>query len=99
MSPPQTSLTNASIAWARDNCPVPISVEKQPYEEAKKAYDAVDERLGDDAEEDEFLTKAMWMEITIRLAKLGWTVEELEDARWPVPHSKGIVSELIKKGV
>jgi len=76
--------TKDLIAWARDNCPVPVASLPRTFAEAKAAYDDVDGRLGDDAEGDAFLSKALWMETTIRLAQLGWTVEHFEDVRWPI---------------
>lgn len=63
---------------------MPLASMRRRYSEAKAAYDEVDGRLGDDAEGDEFLSKALWMETTIRLAQLGWTVEDFENERWPV---------------
>jgi hypothetical protein len=44
----------------------------------------VDARLGDDAETSEFLTQVLWLETAIRLARLGWGINKLEEARWPV---------------
>lgn len=82
------------IAWARDNCPVPVASMPRTFDEAKAAYDDVDNRLGDDAEGDEFLSKALWMETTIRLAHLGWTVEHFEDVRWPV-HARGNIMDAL----
>lgn len=80
--------TDELIAWARENCPEPLAAEQSPFEEAKAEYDAVDERLGDDAESDPFLRKILWMETTIRLARLGWSVETFENERWPVQNMK-----------
>ena len=88
--------TKELIAWARDNCPVPVASLPRTFNEAKAAYDGVDERLGDDAEGDEFLSKALWMETTIRLAHLGWTVERFEDVRWPVRGHGNIVDALYR---
>lgn len=86
------------IQWARENCTTPVAQERSSFDSAREAYDEVDARLGDEAEGNEFLTKALWMEITIRLAQLGWTVEEFEDERWPVPNTKAVVAQLIREG-
>ena len=64
---------------------MPLASMRRRFSEAVTAYDAVDERLGDDAEGDGDLSKILWMETTIRLAQLGWTVEDFENERWPVP--------------
>lgn len=66
-------------------------------QEAKAAYDAVDNRLGDDAEYDEFLSKVLWMETTVRLAQLGWTVEDYEDAMWPKSNAVGVLNALRRR--
>lgn len=84
------------IAWAREHCPVPVASVRAEYEEARIAYDDVEDRLGDDAENDDFLSKLLWMETTIRLAQLGWTVEEFEDARWPVSNKQHVIEALLR---
>jgi hypothetical protein len=86
------------IAWAQLWCPEPLAPEPAPFPEAKIAYDAADERIGDDAEHDEFLSRVLWLETAIRLARLGWTIRQLEDARWPVPRTARL-SDLIRRGV
>lgn len=63
---------------------------RSTFEMARLEYDGVDERIGDDAEDDPLLAKILWMETTIRLARLGWSVEEFEDHRWPVSNRKNI---------
>jgi hypothetical protein len=63
-------------------------------QEAKAAYDDVDNRLGDNAEHDEFMSKILWMETTVRLAQLGWTVEEFEEAMWPKSNAAGVLNAL-----
>jgi len=65
--------------------------------DACAVYDEVDTRLGDDAETSEFLTRALWLETAIRLARLGWRIDEVETARWPVAHA-GQVAELMRSG-
>lgn len=95
MAGSESKTTAEWIAWARGFAPEPMALVRLEYELARQAYDGVDARLGDDAEGDEFLTKVMWLEITIRLAKLGWTVEEFEDARWPVSNTMGILSSFV----
>jgi hypothetical protein len=85
------------IQWARDNCETPVAPDQASFDEAREAYDEVDHRLGDEAEGDDFLTRTLWMEITIRLAQLGWTVEEFEDTRWPVPNTKVAVAQLLNE--
>jgi hypothetical protein len=82
------------IAWAKENCPLAVREIRASLQEAKEAYDAVDNRLGDDAEFDEFLSKVLWMETTVRLAQLGWTVEEYEDAMWPKSGAAGVLNAL-----
>ena len=94
-SSPSTS--DEYIAWARDNCPLAVRDIRASLQEAKAAYDAVDNRLGDDAEYDEFLSKILWMETTVRLAQLGWTVEDYEDAMWPKSHAAGVLNALKHK--
>lgn len=89
--------SNDYIAWAQFWCPVPVAPDRAPLREAAAAYDDVDNRLGDDAETSEFLTRALWLETAIRLARLGWGIKELEDARWPVGSSGGAVA-LIRSG-
>lgn len=82
--------TSELIAWAREHCPEPVAPRRSSFEAAKREYDAVDERIGDEAEHDPDLAKILWMETTIRLARLGWTVDEFEDHRWPVRNAKNI---------
>jgi hypothetical protein len=67
-----------------------------PLREASAIYDSVDERLGDEAESDDFLTRVLWLETAIRLARAGWTIEALENARWPLPHTV-CVAELMRQ--
>ena len=86
--------TDEFIAWARDNCPLAVRDVRSSLQEAKAAYDAVDNRLGDDAEHDEFMSKILWMETTVRLAQLGWTVEEFEEAMWPKSNAAGVLNTL-----
>lgn len=90
--------TDDYIAWAQLWCPETVTSERCPLGEAAEAYDLVDGRLGDDAEGDDFLTRVLWLETVVRLARLGWTVPELEDARWPVPRTAR-VHDLIRHGV
>ena len=66
--------------------------------QAALEYDFVDGRLGDDAETSEFMTRVLWLETAIRLAKLGWGISELEDARWPVGHSTN-VAQILREGI
>jgi hypothetical protein len=84
------------IAWAQTWCPEPIAPEPVPLPEAAVIYDDVDGRLGDDAEHDEFLTRVLWIETAIRLARVGWTIEALEAARWPVPNTARVM-DIIRK--
>lgn len=72
------------IAWAATTCPVVPSETKAPFAVAWAEYDSVDARLGDLADGDDFLSRVLWLEITLRVHRLGWTVEEVESARWPV---------------
>ena len=90
--------TDDYIAWAQTWCPEPVASERGALDDAKGAYDAVDERIGDDAEHDDFLTRVLWLETAIRLARLGWTIRELEDCRWPVSGA-GVVHELVRRGI
>ena len=85
------------IEWAQFWCPEPVASTRSSLVEAAAAYDEVDGRLGDDAETSEFLTRALWLETAIRLARLGWRISELEDARWPVG-AHGGVAALIRSG-
>lgn len=87
-------MTSDYITWAQMWCPEPIAPEAVPVHEAFALYDAVDERLGDDAEHDDFLTRALWLETAIRLARVGWTINGLEAARWPVPNTARIMEIL-----
>jgi hypothetical protein len=89
--------TDEIIAWAKENCPLAIRDIRAPLQDAKAAYDAVDNRLGDDAEHDEFLSKILWMETTVRLAQLGWTVEEFESAMWPTSGAAGVLNSLMRE--
>ena len=86
------------IAWAQLWCPEPVAPHRAAFTDAQIAYDAVDERIGDDAEYDDFLSRVLWLETAIRLARLGWTVLDLENARWPVPQTARI-ADLIRNGV
>jgi hypothetical protein len=83
--------TNGYIEWAQFWCPEPLSSEPVSLQEAAAIYDDVDNRLGDDAEEDDFFARVMWLETAIRLAQVGWTVPRLEDARWPVPNTANVL--------
>jgi hypothetical protein len=76
--------TDDYIAWAQEWCPEPVAREQGSLARARAEYDSVDDRIGDEAEEDDFLTRVLWLETAIRLARVGWTVAELEEARWPV---------------
>lgn len=73
------------VRWAHDNCPEPLQEVRSSFAQAWAEYEEVDRRLGDQAEHNDFLTRVMWMEITIRAHRLGWTVEDLEQQRWPLP--------------
>lgn len=86
------------IVWAQTWCPEPIAPEPVSLQEAARIYDAVDERIGDDAEEDDFLTRVLWLETAIRLARVGWTIAALENARWPMPRSI-LMEDLIRSGI
>lgn len=90
--------TDDLIEWARLWCPEPVAPTRASFAQATKAYDEADERIGDDAEGDDFLTRVLWIETSIRLARLGWTVRQLEDARWPVPRT-ALISDLMRRGV
>jgi hypothetical protein len=89
--------TDEYIEWAQGLCPEKIADERAPLAEACAEYDAVDERIGDDAESSEFLTRVLWLETAIRLARIGWGIKELEDARWPVGAGGGAAA-LIRSG-
>lgn len=91
-------MTADYIAWAQLWCPEKVTPERGSLGEARMVYDLVDERLGDDAENDEFLTRVFWLEMAIRLARLGWTIEGLENARWPASRT-ACVFELIEEKV
>ena len=84
--------------WAQENCPVPVAKTRSPFQEAKVAYDEVDLRLGDEAENDSFVAKAMWLEIAIRLARMGWTIDEFEGTRWPLQGTAKVLV-LVRKGL
>lgn len=90
--------TDDYIAWAQLWCPEPVAAVRAPFQAAVRAYDAADERIGDEAEHDDFLTRIMWLETAIRLARLGWTIWDLENARWPVTRAAR-VQDLIRSGV
>jgi len=90
--------TDDYIAWAQLWCPESVAPVRRSLTEAAAAYDLVDGRLGDDAEGDDFLTRVLWLETTVRLARLGWTVQELENARWPIPRAVR-VADLVRRGV
>jgi len=89
-------VTSDYIEWAQTWCPLPVASEPVPLTEAMKIYDAVDLRLGDDAEGDDFLTRVLWLETAIRLAKVGWTISELEAARWPVSNIAAMTAALME---
>jgi len=78
------------IEWAQLACPEPISPKAVSIQEAAAIYDDVDGRLGDEAEKDDFLTRVLWLETAIRLARVGWTILRLEDARWPIPNTANV---------
>ena len=84
-------MTNDYIAWAQFWCPQPVAPEPVSVQDAAVIYDDVDGRLGDDAEEDDFLTRVLWLETAIRLAQAGWTIPRLEDARWPVSNAAHVL--------
>jgi hypothetical protein len=86
--------TDDYIAWAQFWCPESIAERQASLQVACAAYDEVDDRLGDDAETSEFLTRALWLETAIRLARLGWRINELEAERWPVGQSGRVVAFL-----
>lgn len=91
-------MTDDYIAWAELWCPEAVAETRAPLTEAARAYDLVDRRLGDDAETCEFLTRVLWLETAIRLARLGWTITGVEDARWP--RSRRIsIGDLLRAGV
>lgn len=75
------------IEWAQLWCPEPLARERVSLREAALIYDDVDGRIGDDAEDDDFLSRVLWLETAIRLAQVGWTIDALEGARWPVSNS------------
>jgi hypothetical protein len=77
--------TDEIIAWAQENCPEPVAELPRPFEEVKRIYDRIEDRLGDEAEHDEFTKKIMYLEIAIELSKAGWTIVKFEDYRWPMP--------------
>lgn len=87
--------TNDYIEWAQTWCPVPVAPEPVALHEAATVYDDVDGRIGDDAEDDDFLTRVLWLETGIRLAEVGWTISGLENARWPAPRTT-LVADLIR---
>jgi hypothetical protein len=89
-------MTNDYIAWAQAWCPEPVAPESVPMRDAAVIYDDVDGRLGDAAEDDDFLSRVLWLETGIRLARVGWTIAALEDARWPLPHTARVM-EIIQK--
>ena len=84
-------MTNDYIAWAQFWCPTPIAPEPVSVQDASVISDDVDGRLGDDAEEDDFTMRVLWLETAIRLAQVGWTIPRLEDARWPVPNTANVL--------
>lgn len=83
----EVGATDDYVAWAQTWCPEPVARDRISVREGAAIYDSVDERLGDEAEGDDFLTRVLWLETAIRLARVGWTIEALEDARWPLPHT------------
>lgn len=93
------SVTDDYIAWAQLWCPAPLAPSKAPRHQAFAAYDAAELRLGDDAEGDDFLTRVLWLETAFRLAPLGWTIREVEDARWPSSHMNKVNHLLRELGV
>lgn len=89
--------TDDYIAWAQLWCPEPVASEQAPLVEAAAEYDEVDGRIGDDAERSEFLTRVLWLETAIRLARLGWRIDDLEAARWDIGYA-GHAAALIRSG-
>lgn len=77
-------MTDDYIAWAQFWCPEAVAPDRGSLDEVCREYDDVDARIGDDAERDDFLTRVLWLETAIRVARQGWTIEEVEAARWPV---------------
>lgn len=86
--------TDGYITWAQTWCPVPVAPRPVALPTAAKIYDDVDARLGDEAEGDDFLTRVLWLETAIRLARVGWTIEGLEAARWPMSHTVAMATIL-----
>lgn len=84
------------IAWAQFWCPEPVRERRAPLQAACAAYDEPDRRIGDDAEHDDFLSRVLWLETAIRLARIGWTIEEVEAARWPAGGLRA-VEELMRE--
>lgn len=84
-------MTNDYITWAQMWCPQPVALNPLSLQEAARVYDEVDDRLGDDAEGDDFLTRVLWIETAIRLAQVGWTIPQLEGARWPVSNAVNVL--------
>lgn len=76
--------TSEYIQWAQENCPEPVSATKSSFEVAWAEYEAVEDRLGGIAEDGDAMSRMLWMEITIRVHRLGWAVSELENRRWPI---------------
>jgi hypothetical protein len=76
-------MTDDYIVWATTWGPTPAEV-RAPLQIAIAAYDEVDARLGDLAEGDDFLTRSLWLEVSLRLARLGWSIAEVEARRWPL---------------
>jgi hypothetical protein len=88
-------LTTDYIVWATTWAPS-ASSERAPSRLARSIYDEVDERLGDEALDDDFLTRVLWLEMAIRLARIGWTILEVEEHIWPV-HSGARVAEVLRE--
>lgn len=86
-------MTDDYIAWATTWSPKPAS-DRAPLRVATGIYDEVDDRLGDDATGDDFLTRVLWLEMSIRLARVGWTIADVENARWPMQSASGLASVL-----
>ena len=91
-------MTDDYIAWAQFWCPEPVAEDQVTLQEAREIYNLVDERIGDFAETSDFITRVLWIETAIRLARAGWAIAELEEAMWPVPHSVNVAA-LLRAGL
>lgn len=86
------------IEWAQFWCPEPVAATRSCRRAAFAAYDEPDARIGDDAEGDDFLTRVLWLETAVRLARLGWTILEVEEARWPFRRASSLEDVLREIG-